>query len=153
MHLMHRTVRVFVENEAGSLEKNLFNEKTLEYWKTVQVSAAYPFPYGFLVDTTSGDGDNLDCFVLTERPLKSRTFIEVEPIGMFEQIENGKADHKILARIPGENPVITAAIEATLRNFIANVFSHRPGKEISVGAFLGIEEAWKLIDSSRDIAA
>ncbi len=39
-------MKVFIENEAGSNLKNLFNEDTLEFRKTVQVSAGYPFPYG-----------------------------------------------------------------------------------------------------------
>mgnify|MGYP001570857230 CR=1 FL=1 len=64
-------MKAFIENEAGSNQKNIYNEKTLEYKKTVTVSRKYPYPYGFILDTTSGDGDNLDVFVLTEKKLKS----------------------------------------------------------------------------------
>ncbi len=57
-------IEVFIENEAGFDQKNLYNEKTWEYNKTVPVSRKYPFPYGFILNTTSGDGDNLDCFII-----------------------------------------------------------------------------------------
>ena len=60
-------MKVFIENESGTDQKNVYNEKTLEYKKTVTVSRKYPFPYGFILDTTSGDGDNLDCFIITEK--------------------------------------------------------------------------------------
>lgn len=63
-------MKIFIENEAGSDQKNLYNEKTLEYKKTVTVSRKYPYPYGFALDTTSGDGDNVDVFVITDQKIK-----------------------------------------------------------------------------------
>lgn len=143
-------MKVFIENEAGSDQKNIFDEKTLEYSRTRTVSALYPFPYGFLLDTTSGDGDNLDCFVLTKKPLKSREIVEVEPIGMFEEIEDGEEDHKILAVLPGEIWEIDENLEQTFRDFSAKVFSHLPGKKKTVGRFLGKENALQLIVKSAN---
>ena len=143
-------MKVFIENEAGSDQKNIFNEKTFEYRKTVTISAKYPFPYGFLLNTTSGDGDNLDCFVLTRQPLKSSQILDVEPIGMFEEMEDGEEDHKILAVPVGENWTVDAETENTFRDFSAKVFSHLPGKEKIIGRFLGSEDALKLIESSKD---
>lgn len=145
------TIKVFIENEAGSSEKNIFNEKTLEYKKTHTVSAPYPFPYGFVIGTTSGDGDNLDCFVLTSKPLKSRDIVDVEPIGMFEQVEDGKEDHKVLASLNGEDWTIDKETENTLRKFIEKVFSHLPNKTIAVSRFLGKEDALTLIERSRNV--
>lgn len=134
-------MKVFIENEANSNIKNLFNEQTLAFRKSVQVSANYPFPYGFLLDTKSGDGDNLDCFVLTKQPLKSRDILEVEPIGMFEEIEDAEEDHKILAVLSGETWDIDKNLEQIFRDFSAKVFSHLPGKKKEIGRFLGKEDA------------
>lgn len=142
-------MKVFIENEAGSTKKNIFNEKTLEYKKTYNVSAPYPFPYGFILETTSGDGDNIDCFVLTNQQLKSREMVEVEPIGMFEQIENKQEDHKIIAVLPGKNWEINEEIQTKLKHFIEQVFSHLPDHSISVGRFLGKDDALRLIEKSR----
>ncbi len=143
-------MKIFIENEAGSDQKNIFNEKTLEYSRTRTVSAPYPFPYGFLLNTTSGDGDNLDCFVLTKNPLRSREILEVEPIGMFEEIEDGEEDHKILAVPVGESWIVDAELETLFKDFSAKVFSHIPGKKKVLGRFLGKEDALKLIQKSKD---
>ena len=81
-------IKVFIENEAGSNQKNIYNEKTLQYKKTVIVSRKYPYPYGFILNTTSGDGDNADCFILTDKKLKIGEIVERRPIAMMEQIES-----------------------------------------------------------------
>ena len=138
-------MKVFIENEAGSNKKNIFDEKTLEYKKAVEVSRKYPYPYGFVLETISGDGDNLDCFILTAKALKTGDIVDAEPIGMFEQVEDGKEDHKILATINSESFSISEEVKTVFKNFTENVFSHRLGKTISIGKFLGKEEAKKLI--------
>lgn len=143
-------VKVFIENEAGSSKKNIFDEKTFEYRKTVEVSAPYPYPYGFIPGTTSGDGDNLDCFVITDRQLKTGDIVEAELIGMFEQREDGEEDHKVLAVLPGEHGEITAELEEKLRTFVLSVFAHREGKTMEVGSFHGMEEAEALLEKLRD---
>ncbi|MDP3985593.1 MAG: inorganic diphosphatase [bacterium] len=143
-------IKVFIENERGSKQKNLFHEKTLEYQKTVEVSRPYPYPYGFVIGTTSGDGDNLDCFVLTDQVIPSRTIVEVEPIGMFEQIEDNEEDNKILAVLPGETALIDDSVKNKFRDFTAHVFEHIPGKTIRIGRFLDKEAAETLIKKCLD---
>lgn len=143
-------MKVFIENEAGSNKKNLFDEKTLEYRKTVEVSRKYPYPYGFVLETTSGDGDNLDCFILTTKVLKTGDIIDAEPVGMFEQIEDGKEDNKILAIINDESFSISEEVKKVFKDFTENVFLHKPGKTISIGKFLGKEEANKLLEKCKD---
>ncbi len=147
---METNMKVFIENEAGSDQKNLYNEKTLEYKKTVMVSRKYPFPYGFILETTSGDGDNLDCFIITEQKLKTGQIIECKPIGIMEQIEDGKEDHNILTRLPGDEVTIDEEIKTKLTEFVSHVFDHRVGKVVKVGRFLGKEEAEKYIKQCLD---
>lgn len=140
-------MKVFIENEASSNQKNLYNEKTLEYRKKVTVSRNYPYPYGFILETTSGDGDNLDCFVITTQKLKTGQTIECEPMGIMEQFEEEdlKEDHNILAKISGEEIVIDDNIKNTLTEFISHVFDHMPEKIVKVGRFLDKEYAEKYI--------
>lgn len=147
---MNLVMKVFIENEAGSTKKNLFNEKTLKFRKNVEVSRPYPFPYGFVIGTTSGDGDNLDCFVITKRPLKTGEVIDVEPIGMFEQVEDGKADPKIIAKFKDEEVIVNPELQTKLSNFVSHVFDHLPDKIVEIGRFLGAKEALKLIQSCKD---
>ena len=145
-------MKVFIENEAGSDQKNLFDEKTLEYKRTVTVSRPYPFPYGFVLDTTNEDGDNLDCYVLTERPLQTGDIVTCEPIGMMEQVEDGDEDNNILAVLQGETAEITEELKETLAAFSRHVFSHAPHKTMEVGSFLGKKEALSYIASCQDPA-
>ncbi len=152
-------IEVFVENEAGSNKKNLFNEKILEYQKTVEVSREYPYPYGFILGITGEDGDNLDCFIITEQSLKSGETYECEPIGLMEQIETSwdsdkkgveEEDHNVLAVLKGEQVEIDNIIEEKLTDFVSHVFDHIEGKKIRVGKFLDKEEAIKHIQLGRD---
>ena len=57
-------LKVFIQNEAGSTEKHYHNENTFEWRRKDMVSRPFPYPYGFILGTTSTDGANLDCWSL-----------------------------------------------------------------------------------------
>ncbi len=133
---------VFIENEAGSRLKNTFDERTLALLRSETVSAPYPFAYGFVPGTRAGDGDAVDCFVLTAKPLRPGERIDCEPVGLLEQIEDGETDHKILAVPAGTVPPCPAeAAAAEIRRFVTAVFAHVPGKRVSPGRLLGPADA------------
>ncbi len=92
---------VFIENPAGINIKNIYNEKTFEFIKSRPYSRATPFAYGFIIGTKSGDGDALDCFIITNQPLKSGQRVTCEPLASLEYFEDDELDHKILMRIKG----------------------------------------------------
>ena len=153
-------MKVFIENEAVSDQKNLYNEKTLEYKKTVTVSRKYPYPYGFILNTTSGDGDNVDVFIITDKVLKVGQIVECEPVGLMEQMEKSwdeskgdieEVDHNILAVLSGDKQsVVSDDVKARLTDFVLHVFDHiRPNKN-RVGNFLDKQEALKYIESCKD---
>lgn len=153
-------MKVFIENEAGSNQKNLYNEKTLEYRKTVTVSREYPYPYGFILDTTSGDGDNLDCFIITHQKLEAGKIYDCEPIGLMEQTESSwtpdqaeamEEDHNILACLQGEAHEVTEEVKNVLTDFVAHVFDHIEGKVVHAGAFLGKEAAEHEVEKTKDL--
>jgi len=134
-------IHVFVQNEAGSRQKNYHDEKTLAFRYSHAVSHAYPLPYGFIINTDADDGCNVDCFIITDRILKSGQIVVCEPIGLMEQIEDGIPDHNVLARPVGEHGVVTAAVEATLTEHVLECFRDVTGKQVRVGRFVGIEPA------------
>ena len=152
-------MKVFIENEAGSNQKNLYNEKTLVYRKTVTVSREYPYPYGFILDTISGDGDNLDCFITTDAKLETGQVYECEPLGLMEQLESAwspekgnelKNDHNILTCLNAESVEVTEEVKSRLTDFVSHVFDHIEGKVVIVGSFLGREKAEQEIEKTRD---
>lgn len=85
---------------AGSNQKHYHDEKTLEWKSVATVSIAYPFPYGFIVGTSADDGCNVDCFVLTDRPLRTGQVVDCQVGGLMEQLEDGHEDHNLLAVLP-----------------------------------------------------
>ncbi len=148
-------MKVFVENEAGSNQKNLYDEKTLEYKKTVTVSKKYPYPYWFILDTTSGDGDNLDCFIITDKELKRWQIIECEPIGLMEQTETSREnieeeDNNVLASLPDEIFEIDDDIKERLWDFVLHVFDHLPNKKVQIWNFYNQDIALEYIKKCED---
>ena len=129
-------MQVFIENQAGSRRKNIYDERALRHLRAVDVSASYPYPYGFVIGTVSGDGDAVDCFVLTSEPLSAGTTLECDPIGLLEQIEDGEIDHKVLAVPSGVAAAIDESVIAALKEFISGVFSHVPDKRMEIGRLL-----------------
>jgi inorganic pyrophosphatase len=145
-------VQVFIQNEAGLDAKHSYNEKTLEYLGSQRVSRPYPYPYGFILGTTSEDGDNLDCFVITKRKLGRGSIIECQPLALLEQIEDNLADHNVLAVPDGESAKIDQEVVTKISEFILHVFDHIPGKQIGVGRVLPVEDALRLISKCSDNA-
>jgi inorganic pyrophosphatase len=146
------TIRVFIQNEAGSNIKNYHHEKTLVFSHRDLVSHSYPFPYGFIVGTTAADGCNVDCFVITDQALKTGQLVECEPIGLMEQFEDGIDDPNVLARLLDEEKSVTPGVEAALTEHVLACFRDVPGKRIGVGQFLGVAAAHSHIASRRDSA-
>lgn len=112
-----------------------------------RVSRPYPFPYGFVLNTTAEDGDNVDCFVLTQSKLPTGTIVDCEPVGLMEQVEDGQIDHKILAVIEDEE-FSSSTIQQDLSEFAAHVFEHLPGKTMKIGEFKNKEFALKYLADS-----
>jgi inorganic pyrophosphatase len=146
-------VQVFIENEAGSREKNTYDEHTLAHLRRETVSHAYPFPYGFVLGTRSGDGDAVDCFVLTSEGLVSGAIVSCEAVALLEQIEDGETDHKILAVLTGAQADIGQDVLEALTDFIGGVFAHVPDKQMRIGRLLGREAAEAYVTACRTDAS
>jgi inorganic pyrophosphatase len=143
-------LKAFIEVDGGTDQRPKYNEETLEYIKTITVYKPYPYAYGFLLDTKSGDGDHLDCYVITSTHLKSGEILEVEAIGMVECVEDGEEDHKILVRlVDEEEAVVDAHVEENIRDFGEHYFDNRPEKKLETGRFLGVDAAVELIEKCR----
>jgi inorganic pyrophosphatase len=127
-------IRVFIQAAAHSVDKHEYDETTLEHRGIHRLVEPYPFPYGFVLDTQSEDGDNVDCYVITSRPLAVGDIVECEPAAILEQLEDDYVDHKVLAIFPDEPGGITDEVIATLRRFIVIVFAAFPNTKLELGA-------------------
>jgi inorganic pyrophosphatase len=142
-------IKVFIQVTAGSPEKKLYNEKTLEYKGTRQVSLPYPYAYGFILNTNAGDGDNLDCYVITKESLMPGTVVECEPIGLLEQHEGEELDHKILAVLPGQDVALSENLLKEFQDFIYAAFAQYPEVKVRVGPIHPQDTALQHIQACR----
>ncbi len=147
-----RSYAVFVENPAGSTTKQHHDEQALTPTILEDVSRPFPAAYGFVVGVPSGDGDCLDCFVLSERTLQRGETVECVPIALLEQYQNGDDDHDVIAVPLGEDPIpFLAQLDefiADLREFIDHVFDHDPNRVLTHGALSDGPSAIALIETS-----
>jgi inorganic pyrophosphatase/ubiquinone/menaquinone biosynthesis C-methylase UbiE len=134
-------IRVFVQNEAGSKRKHHHDEKTLVWKRVAEVSRPYPFPYGFIVGTTGADGGNVDCFVISRKPLRTGELVDCRIAGLMEQFEDGQDDHNVLAVLRGTGTEIDHDVQQRLTAFVQAVFEHKPEKRVEVGRFLSADDA------------
>lgn len=142
-------VRVFVEAEAGSNIRHVYDESTFERRASPSLAATHPFAYGFVVGTSSDDGAAVDCYVLTSSALAPGRLVECEPVGLLEQFENGVPDHKLLA-IPRDEPImLDPAVRQVLEQFIQAVFRDYPRVTVEVGRLLGADAATAHIAAHR----
>jgi inorganic pyrophosphatase len=94
---------MLIQVAAGSCDRNIYNERTLEYLETRHSSRPYPYPYGFIIDTSAADGGCVDCYLITSDKVTSGTIVECEPVEFLLQDEAGEMDHKVLAVLPGQD--------------------------------------------------
>jgi inorganic pyrophosphatase len=143
-------IQVLIQVEAGSREKNFYNEKTLVYRETRRGSKPYPYPYGFIIGTSAEDGDAVDCYIITKDKLKTGSLVECEPIGLLEQDEGGEIDHKVLAAVPGQDVELGPELLNELQDFIYAIFAQFPDVQIRVGPIQSREAALNHIQQYRD---
>lgn len=143
-------IRVFIQHEAGSRKRHLYDEKTLEYLGTRLALLPIPYPYGFILDTSSADGDCVDCYVITGDRLISGTIVDCEPIGLLEHNEGEEPDHKVLAALPGQEVKPDQALLDKLRAYIEGVFAQYPEITVHVGRILPKQKALRYLQKHLD---
>lgn len=136
---------VFIEQSGERNKKNVFDKETGEFVKTVDFHITYPYAYGYILNTLASDGDELDCYVITDKKLESCSVIECELIGLVEYFEDGQPDHKILASLKDESTEVSDEVKTKLLDFNARYYEDQIDRNTLVGSFLGKEEAMKEI--------
>lgn len=71
--------------------------------RVLHSSVHYPGDYGFVPRTLSGDGDPIDVLVLMTEPTFTGCLVEVRPIGVFNLLDRGEEDEKLIA-VPTADP-------------------------------------------------
>ncbi len=98
-------INVIVEINKGSKNKYELDKETglIMLDRVMYTSQDYPFDYGFVPQTHWHDGDPLDVVVLTTHPLVPGLLLTARPVGVFDMIDDGESDAKIIA-VPVKDP-------------------------------------------------
>lgn len=142
-------MKVFIEQTTEPNKKNIFDKKTRVLLDNVTSPLTYPYPYGYILDTRSPDGEELDCYVITEKKLEAGSVVECEPIGMTEWFENKQADHKILATLIDEQKEVDDTVKKKINDFATQFIANRSDKQYQSGKYSGRDEALVLIAANR----
>jgi len=132
---MHQiSVKAVVEVEKGSPKRAVLDDdfNVLRYR---EVSASYPFAYGFILNTSSEDGDGIDCYILTDNQLEVGTIIECVPIGLLEVFENEEVDCKIVCIIKDDDFRFEQDHMEQIKRFILQIFKKHPKVNIQFGEY------------------
>ena len=134
-------IKVMIQVAAGSCDKNFYDERTLEYKESRQVSRPYPYPYGFILGTNAADGDCVDCYLITRDDVAPGDIVACQSFGLLLQDEAGEVDHKVLASIPGQDVASGEELLRELEEFIFSIFAGYPQVRVRVGPILPREAA------------
>lgn len=90
---------VIIDLPRGSSNKIEYDEQG-GYFKLDRVlhqPTFYPFDYGFIPQTHSGDGDAMDVCLLTTHPTFSGCVVKARPIGLIRTSDQDGPDDKVIA--------------------------------------------------------
>ena len=92
-------INVVIDIPQGGKNKFEYNEESgyFELDRTLHSPMFYPFEYGFIPQTASGDGDSLDVALLTTYPTFSGCLIKARPVGVLLMEDEKGLDNKIVA--------------------------------------------------------
>jgi len=90
-------MKAIVEIPKGSIYKYELKHGVLILDRVLSIP--YPANYGFIPNTLSEDGDELDIFVYSETPIHPLSQVKLEVLGVIEMLDGGVNDDKLICRL------------------------------------------------------
>ncbi|MEM1166941.1 MAG: inorganic diphosphatase [Planctomycetota bacterium] len=149
--------RAVIEISQGSSNKYELDKATgmLRLDRVLSSAVYYPANYGFIPQTYAEDSDPLDVLVFSAERIPSMCVCDARAIGVMSMIDDGDADHKIVA-VLANDPEYAEYHEAEqfpqhrfkmLKRFFED-YKTLEGKEVAVDEIQPAEAAKKIIDES-----
>ena len=117
----------------------------------------YPGEYGFIPQTLAQDGDPLDILILGDSPTFPGCVFKARPIGLFEMLDQGVPDEKIVAFATGNPRVMdmhnyTDVLSHILREIehFFSVYKNLEGKHTEVFGWKSREAAYEVVRTSHE---
>jgi len=132
-------MKIRIEMPKGSKYKYEMKDGTLSLDRVLK--ECVPVNYGYIEDTLALDGDALDVFVASRSPLIPGSVVEVEVVGVYECLDQGVRDDKVLAILKGD--YVNAEADAIL----LYLSTYKEGFEVM--GYQGIHMADSLIERAK----
>ncbi len=153
-------VTAVIENPKGTHNKYELDEElnVIKLDRVLHTAMFWPFDYGFIPQTLSGDGDPLDVMVLTDSPTFPGCVVEIRPIGVLITEDEKGQDEKLLA-VQTKNPhyseidsleKVPAHILKEIAHFYEEMKKLEPGKWVKVKGWEPKEKALTIIREAHE---
>lgn len=152
-------VNAVIEIPKGSHNKYEYDEETdtIRLDRILYSAVFYPLNYGFIPCTRSKDGDHLDILVIMSEPVFPGCVLEVRPIGVLSMEDEAGVDWKIIG-VSVTDPYVKEvhdmgdleeSVKKEVKNFF-EIYKQLEEKEVKVHHFLSKDEAYKIINDSKE---
>ena len=103
-HDLSTHFNAIIEIPKGSSNKFELDKGTglLRLDRVISSAVFYPANYGFIPQTLGEDDDPLDVLVYCTEEIPPMCLCEARAVGLMTMIDNGQADHKIVAVLSGD---------------------------------------------------
>jgi inorganic pyrophosphatase len=150
-------IEVIVEIPSGSRNKYEYDHANHRFVldRILYSSVHYPCDYGFIEGSLADDGDPLDVLVVISEPTFPGCVVRVRPVGVLDMADDKGHDYKILA-VAHDDPRWdeTGTLQdlsphrlREIENFF-ETYKTLEGRETDVSGWLGVDDAWRIIDSA-----
>jgi inorganic pyrophosphatase len=154
-------VEVQIEIPKGESVKYEYDDKTHKYTcdRFLHGPFAYPFNYGQILNTLSGDGDPLDAIVICKPSLRPLCHIRCRIVGCLITEDEKGSDHKLIlvpdtkidpcSRNIMELEHIDEHTRTEIRYFFEHYKDNEPDKFVKIIGFVNSAEAVHIYISSK----
>jgi inorganic pyrophosphatase len=151
------TIEVIVEIPSGSRNKYEYDHTRHRFVldRILYSSVHYPCDYGFIEGSLADDGDPLDVLVVISEPTFPGCLVRARPVGVLDMKDEKGHDYKVLA-VAHDDPRWdeTGVLQdlsphrlLEIENFF-KIYKALEGRETDVSGWLGVDEAWRIIDAA-----
>jgi inorganic pyrophosphatase len=152
-------IEVIVEIPSGSRSKYEYDHVRHRFVldRILYSSVHYPCDYGFIDGSLADDGDPLDVLVVISEPTFPGCIVRARPVGVLDMQDEKGHDYKVLA-VAHDDPRWdeTGALGdlsphrlREIENFF-DIYKELEGRKTNVSGWLGIEDAWRIIDAAME---
>ena len=142
-------LEVHVEISKNSKVKYEFENNKLKIDRILPNTNVFPYNYGYVPDTLSGDGDPLDVIIVSDHELVPGCYCDVEIKGVIETKDEKGIDPKLYGVIKGENKEISQNEMDRIIYFLSHYKEGEKDKFVELNGIYGVEKAVEIYENDK----